>query len=229
MYFSKTPNIEYDKKPLSFPLSEKQYVLAKNFFRKTNFSNGTFSSVVYFNKYTMTDTDRLDTISEQFYGTTEYDWIILLTNNIINTNFDLPVPDARLYDFVTKEYEYAEYDPAESSLLPADRTHHYETEELKNSIGEIILKKGLVVDKRYYNSPHRFYDRGTKGYINKLGSVLSSKVSNYTHEKNINDSKREIYILRNNYIEKFISQFENITEYTDSYSYIDSKTKRSGI
>lgn len=229
MYFSKIPNVEYDQKPLSFPISEKQYVLAKNFFRRTNFKDTVFDSLVYFNKYTITDDDRLDLISQKFYGTPEYDWVILLTNNIINTNFNLPVPDSKLYDFVDSEYKYSEYDPDESSLMPADRTHHYETYELKNSLGETILKAGLVVDKRYYNTVHRFYDRGTKGYINKQGKDLCFKVSNYLHEKNINNSKREIYILKNVYLERFVSQFENVTEYTDSNSYIDSKTKRSGI
>ena len=91
MFFSKLPNIEYDKKPVSFPLSEQHYILAKNFFRRTSFIKNSFPNVVYFNKYTMTDEDRLDLLSQRFYGSPNYDWVILLTNNIINTNYDLPI------------------------------------------------------------------------------------------------------------------------------------------
>jgi hypothetical protein len=229
MFFSKIPNIEYDQKPLSFPVSEKTYVLAKNLFRKVNIIDAIYNNSVYYNKYTITDDDRLDLISQKFYGSTDYDWVILLTNNLINTNFDLPIKESRLYDFVDRSYQSDPYEPAQANLLPADRTHHYATTELKNSLGEVLLKEGLVVDKKYYDTTHKFYDRGTNQYLTKAGNELCEQVSNYQYEKNLNDSRREIYILRSDLLQKFVVQFENLLEYTDSSSYIDTKTKRAGI
>ena len=69
---------------------------------------------MYFNKYTMTDDDRFDLISNQFYGTTDYDWIIMITNNIINPFFDAPIKNSQLYDFVEQKYN------------EVDGIHHYE-------------------------------------------------------------------------------------------------------
>jgi hypothetical protein len=217
MFFSKSPNVEYDKKPLVFPFSEREYVLAKNFFRRVKVSDMSFASVLYYNKYTMTETDRFDLISQEFYGTTAYDWIIMLTNNIINPFFDVPIRESDLYQIVEKKYNQI------------DGIHHYETLSVKNSLGQEIQTAGLIVDQVFYNSTHKFYDRGTNTQITKVGNSISYPVSNYEHEKKLNDAKKEIYILRPDFINIFISRFENLMEYNTSASYIDKSTKKSGI
>lgn len=221
MFFNKIPNIEYDKKPLSFPISDTQYVLAKNFFKKFKISDTVFSSVVYFNKYTILDGERPDLLSYKFYGDSKYDWVILITNNIINPSFDYPVEEYRLYDLVAMEYD----DP--------EGIHHYETLQVKNSLGEEILKSGLVVDANYHNTTHTFPNRynnqnGAINYITKQGSEITVPVTNYEHEKKLNDDKREIYILRNEFLSKFVANFESLSEYSPSSTYINRNTKKSG-
>ena len=84
MYFNNIPNIEYDQKPIRYPFSESDYVVAKNFFRRFKINDDIFSNVVYFNKYTIKDRERLDAISRKFYGSVDYDWVLILTNNKIN-------------------------------------------------------------------------------------------------------------------------------------------------
>lgn len=217
MLFSKIPNIEYDKKPRRFPFSETEYVLAKNFFRKYDINETNLKSSLYFNKYTITDTDRPDLISNQFYGTPSYDWLILMTNNIINPLFDLPIKDNDLYAFVEDKYD------------SPDQIHHYETLDVKNSLGEILLKEGLFVDFVFTTKTHKFYNRSDKTYFTKIGSEISFPVSYYEYEKNLNDARREIYILRPEVIEKFVAQFENAIEYKESAAYIDRTNKKSGV
>jgi hypothetical protein len=217
MYFSKLPNLEYDKKPIQFPLSETEYVLAKNFFRRLKISDTAINSSLYYNQYTLTDNDRLDLIAFNLYGSAELDWIILLVNNIIDPLYQLPIKEPNLYEFVEKQYENPE------------SIHHYETYEVMNSLGETIQKPGIKVDQTFYNTSHKFYDRGTKSFLTKAGSDISFSVTNYEYEKRLNDSRREIYILKPELLEKFMSIFESKLEYKKSSSYIDPKTKRSGI
>ena len=217
MFFAKTPNIEYDKKPLVFPFSEQEYTLAKNFFRRFKISETSYNSVVYFNKYTMTDQDRFDTIADKFYQNPDFDWIIMITNNIINPYFDAPIKNSELYNFVERKYG------------TPDGIHHYETTTVKNSLGEEIQKSGLFVDEVFHNTQHKFYDRGTKLMITKSGNAISIPVSFYEYELKLNEDRREIYILRPTYIQKFISEFENLLQYKPSSSYIDRNTKKSGV
>ena len=217
MFFSKIPNIEYDKKPLRFPFSEREYVYAKNFFRSFKINDTNLKSALYYNKYTMTDSDRFDLLSQKFYGTTSYDWVILLTNNVINPLFDTRILERDLYAFVQEKYGVV------------DAVNHYETLEVKNGFGEAIQKAGLFVDAVFNSSTHKFFDRKTNTYFTKSGSQICIPVSHFEYEKRLNDERREIYILRAEFIEKFISQFTNALEYKSSSSYIDKQTKKSGI
>ena len=47
MYFSITPNILYDEKPISYPFSTSDRVVAKNFFRRYKLSDDIFSYAVF--------------------------------------------------------------------------------------------------------------------------------------------------------------------------------------
>ena len=53
MFFNIVPNIEYDEKPISYPFSESDFVVAKNFFRRYKINDDVFQYAVFFKKYTM--------------------------------------------------------------------------------------------------------------------------------------------------------------------------------
>jgi hypothetical protein len=217
MFFSKIPNLEYDKKPIEFPISETQYVLAKNFFRNVRVTSDAFNYTTYFNKYAITDDDRLDLLAQKFFGSVEYDWIIVVTNSIVNPMFDLPVKEVDLYSIVESKYD------------SPDALHHYETLEVKNSLGEVQLKGGIKVHSTFINSTHKFYERSNKSYFTKTGTEITISVSNYEYEKKLNDNKREIFVLKKRFLDRFVSQFENTITYSKSNAYIDDSTKKSGI
>lgn len=222
-YFNLLPNIEYDKKPLTFPYSETEYVLVKNFFKRYKLSESSFNYNTMFSKYLLTDHDRLDIVSNNFYNTPEYDWIIAITNNILNIYFDLPKPEKYLYDMVNEVYKNS----TGNQLYPADRIHHYETIEFKNSNGNIVVKNGINVDSNFYNSPYKYYNNGN--VLSISGNIISKPITNYEYEKTINDKRREIYILKPQYIQDFIKQFEEGMPYSKSSSYINKNTKLSGL
>ena len=57
MYFSLLPNILYDEKPLTYPFSESEYVVAKNIFKKYKINSDVFSQSVFFKKYKIKEID----------------------------------------------------------------------------------------------------------------------------------------------------------------------------
>lgn len=224
MFFNLIPNIVYDKKPLSYPFSNVEYVLAKNFFKKIAMDDTSFSYSVYFNKYIINDGERPDSLSQKFYGDTGYDWVILITNNIINPIFDYPIEENKLYDMVTSKYGSGN----------EESPHHYMTYQVLNGLGEEIQKAGLIVDESFYNGFFKFPNRtdassGAVNYYNFFGPEISFPVSNYQYEQMLNDKKREIYILNPSYLNDFVSQFTSLAEYSLSNSYINNNTKTSGI
>ena len=65
MYFSLIPNIEYDTKPISYPFSESDFVVAKNFFRRYKISDDIFGYATFYKKYAVKDGDKLENIANK--------------------------------------------------------------------------------------------------------------------------------------------------------------------
>jgi len=221
MYFSFIPDIKYDEKPMKLPFSQAQYVTAKNFFRRFKVDEDYFQYSVYFNKYAVTDSDRLDTISDKFYKDPNFDWVIALTNNILNVHFDWPLKD---------------WEVREMTINPDD-VHHYETIETKNSLDEIVLEGGIIVDETFYNSPiyrgqdiiHQGFQYYDDGFIKTVpGNNVSKKVTNLEQALKENDAKREIFVLRPQYLIDFVTEFREKNLYTKSSNYISNTLKKTG-
>ena len=97
---------------------------------------------MYFRKLTVTDADRPDVISQKVYGTSDYDWVILMSNNVINPYFDWPMSQPVLDDYINQKYA-AQYE-----------VKHYETREVKNSAGATVLPEGQIVDESFFRAPY---------------------------------------------------------------------------
>lgn len=221
MYFNILPDIQYSNKPIQFPFSEVDYVNAKNFFKRYVLDEKKFSYSVFFNKYTIKDSDRLDLIAERYYGDGLYDWVIILTNNMINGIYDWPLD--------TESFS-AKMDAM--MVDPYSTIHHYETKELKagyqlDGIDVIALKGGITVSEEFYNGEFKYWNGVT--HLSIAGSEVSFPVTIFEHEQNENEKKREIYILKNRYLESFVNAFKKESLYTQSSDFISNKLKGTSI
>ena len=104
-YFSYLPNIDLAVRPIKFPWSEQQYKVAKNIFRRFKLSESALDTATYFKKYVIDDSDRPDIVSEIVYGRSDYDWIIMMCNNIINPYFDWPMSTTVLMEYINAKYD----------------------------------------------------------------------------------------------------------------------------
>ncbi len=223
MYFSLIPNIEYDAKPISYPFSESDFITAKNFFRRYQINEDIFGYATFYNKYAIEEGVRAENIAEDYYGDPFYDWVILLTNNIINPQFAFPLDNWTLTKVAEEKYGEIE---AYSGI------HHYETIELKSGqtidgIDVLALKGGLIVDKKFYESQFTYWN-GEQN-INVPGNTVSKSVTNFEHEVKENEKKREIYILKREYFNDFIVEFKKDHLYTESSDFITKRLKKTAI
>ena len=209
MYFSIVPSIIYDEKPIKYPFSDADRVIAKNFFRRYKLNDDIFSYAVFFNKYAIKDGERPDIIANRIYGSPKYDWVILLTNNLVNAQYDWPLSNYDLYKTLEKEYDD-----------PYNEIHHYETIKIAQ------YPAGLRVDKAFFDRQHKINVDGTISIVN--GSSICAPVSVAEHFDNENEKKREIYLLKEEYFKSFISDFKRSNNYKKSNQYIDTKLKSTG-
>ena len=68
MYFKSIPNISYDKKPVSYPFSESDRIIAKNFFRRYKLNEDVFGYATFYRKYSVQQGVKIETIADRYYG-----------------------------------------------------------------------------------------------------------------------------------------------------------------
>ena len=115
------------------------------------------------------------------------DWIVALTNNIINVYEDWPISNYSLQKWMESEYSD-----------PYGTISYYEIkEDVKNSNGTIFLKKGQKVDKTFYDGNFQYNNEDVNNSITTVaGNTISSAITIFDDVTRKNESKREIYILK---------------------------------
>jgi len=210
MYFSIIPDLAYDEKPINSPFSTSDFTVAKNFFRRYKINDDIFSNVVYFNKYAIKDGERPDVLARNFYGNQFYDWVILLTNNMVNAQYDWPMNNYELYRVLEQEFDD-----------PYSQINHY---EIKQSMGHYAA--GLHVDQTFYNGQHKLNIDGVMTLKN--GNEICSPITVAEYYQEENDKKREIYLLKKKYLQSFVDDFRKQNLYKKDTNYISQRLKKTG-
>ena len=139
-YFRELPNIEYQSF-LSDAISSQDYITVKNLFRRNKLRDDLNSSITMFDKYKIVEGARPDMVAEEYYGDAQLDWVVLLTAGIMNIRDEWPLSNFDLYYFLEDKY-HGDYTNIDEHL---NETHHFESKELKNSQGKIVLPAGIIL------------------------------------------------------------------------------------
>ena len=103
-----------------------------------------------------------------------------------------------------------------------DGIHHYETTEVKNSQGIVMIPAGLEVQSPYSIS---FYDYFTD--TQTTTGNIATPVTNYEYEEKLEDKKRNIYILKSRYLNVVLNDMNEIMPYKKGSSqYVSEDLKR---
>ena len=159
-YFRQVPDFEYvSRDPNQRQISE--YATVKNLFRRGKLREDIFGNLAYFTKYKIIGDERPDNVAYKFYNDETLDWVILLSNNILNIQTEWPLPQT-IFDKVMLE-KYGSYDQLYNGI------HHYETQEVRDSTGNLILPSGIIITTNEWKSNGGFIQgyRGV-GIIDRL-------------------------------------------------------------
>jgi hypothetical protein len=205
-FFRELPDLEYQS-PFADSNSSQNYVRAKNLFRRVKLRDDLQNVFTLFNKYQIPEGARPDTVAEAVYGKADYDWIVILTAGIVNVRNEWPLSNRDLYRYAENVY---------GNDLNA--IHHYETKEIKDSNGRLILPSGKIVDPTFTIPDPNIS-------IQTLNPVVG--ISNYEYETRKNEEKRSIYLLRTDYLQQYLNDMRRIMYYDRSSQYIDKKLIRT--
>src|SRR5687768_4346298 len=99
-YFSHFPEIYYP-----FVMNGKEEIkVVRDLTRNVRLIKEIASKITLYELYDIEDGDTPEIISEKFYGTTQYHWIIMLLNERYDYVSDFPLSQPVLDKFVTQKY-----------------------------------------------------------------------------------------------------------------------------
>ena len=213
-YFNLIPDFEYVSRLPDAKIGD--YNIVKNLFRRIVLREDIYQNLTFFTKYDIQGDDRPDNVAYDVYQDSSLDWVILVANNIINIQTEWPLPQLDFNRFLLDKYKN-DYNKIYNEI------HHYETVEVKNTNGIIIVPEGLEVSQDYSIT---YYDY----FLSDLTSEndITRPVTNYEYEEKIENKKREIFILKPEYLNVVIDDISDLMPYKKgSTEYIDETLKRA--
>ena len=225
-YFRELPDIAYQS-PLLHKNSSKDYVIIKNIFRRSKLLDYLKDNVSVFNKFVIGDGDRPDTIAESLYGDSSLDYVVILVAGITNINNEWPLQDYQVYDYALEKY---------GSETAMNEIRHHETYEIKDNMGRQILPPNLIVDGDFkidgtsskYNTTYTLISQSgnlqldDKDEFTVSTDNIAFAVTNFQHEIELNEKRREIDVLKNSYINTFVNDLRDVVRYDKHSNYITS-------
>ena len=133
-----------------------------------------------YDKYDVPSGERPEDTAFKHFGSSQYHWAILMTNNITDAYYDWPMSEQDCETFIT----YKDTNP--------DAIHHY---EITKSSGRTTA-----------NGPD---DYSHKIEVNSDATGALS-VSNREFEQRLQDTKRQINLLNPAYLTTFLEEFNNL-------------------
>ena len=212
-YFRYLPEVDYVNRLPDAKIGD--YIKVKNLFKKGKLRDDIFQDLSFFTKYKIVGNDRPDNVAFEVYDDASLDWVILLCNNILNVQTEWPMEQNNFDAYMLDKYGY--YDTFYSGI------HHYETIEVRNSDGFLIVPAGLQVQSDYTVS---FYDVRSDSQVDARNIIVP--VTNYEYEINLEENKRNIFVLKQEYLGIILNDMEEIMAYKEgSTQYVSETLKRA--
>ena len=228
-YFRQVPNFDYvSRNPGDKYISE--YIPVKNLFKRGKLREDIFGNLQFFEKYSIIGDERPDNVAFKFYNDETLDWVILLSNNILNIQTEWPMPQ-RIFDKVMLE-KYGSYDNLYNGI------HHHETNEIKNSLGILVLSSGLKMNPTWESNGnfikegssyyYEYWDAGLESTVQVPSTSFVRPVTNYEYENQLQEDKRNIYVLKPRYLNVIFNDLEDLMTYKKgSQQYVSENLKRA--
>lgn len=210
-YFNYFPKTLYTANNSTSGLDTVTNIIARFGFESTLKQN---SSAFY--KYSIQDSDTPEIIAEKYYDNAERHWIILLFNDIVDPQFDWPMQERVLIDYIDAKYAAngAAAVPATTGLSWAKNVNHvqaYFKVITKTNVDGIQLIEKLEVDANSYAN----VAASTTSYTLQDGTTITEVVSKekrsyYDYEYELNEDKRHIKLLKPDFVPQVEKEFKKI-------------------
>jgi hypothetical protein len=214
-YFSKFPKVYYSFNGNSVDLLTN--VTVRFTLEQTLKEN----SVAYYN-YVIKEGDTPEIIASKIYGSPERHWLILLMNDILDVEEQWPLQYNTLNRFIEKKYSQPKYaDTANTSISgivwAQQNTHSYYKVKTTTNNDEFTNRQIFEIDEESYSNTNAQNFVIPETIVKTLndGNTITTKITKetknyYDYEIELNESKRLIKILKNEFVISLEQELENL-------------------
>ena len=251
-YFRYIPDFEYISRGPD-QIGSSDFTKVKNFFIRGKIREDIYQNITAFDRYIIEGDDRPDNVAYKIYGDTNLDWVVLLANNILDVYSEWPLSQLNFDNYLLEKY---------GNYQDIYAVRYYETLEIKDSQGTVIVPSGLKISDKYIDldktivqrevvfnpftnqnvvvesivpNPNylklkptyfQFFDYGTGKDTFYTG--VTKEVTNYDYEVDLNEKKRQIFVLKRDYLGILLDQMDENLEYKKgSKQYVSRTLKRA--
>jgi len=212
-YFRNIPDFEYVNRTKDGQFISN-YTQVKNFFKKGKLREDLFQDLTVFEKYNIKGDDRPDNVAFEIYDDATLDWVVLMSNNIINIQNEWPLNQQAFENYVLDKY---------GTIEKLNEIHHYESNEVKDTNGVIIFPKGVRVSAAQSVS---YFEPLSEESVTV--NPISRAVTNFQHEQKVNDDKRRIFLIKPIYLGVVFDDLEEMMIYKEgSTQFVSESLKRA--
>lgn len=219
-FFNRFPLIAYDIAGNQY----SNYQSATNIFYRLGFLREILGNISAYYEFIVSDTMTPEILAETIYGDPEAHWIILLTNNIVDAQYEWPLKSDVFNKYIVDKYG--------SVATAQTRIHHYEkviqreesssgiTTETRFVINEDKLTDNdLTVPYDYYDGLAETQSVETFNLQDDTTVVQISfreAITCYDYENDLNEKKRNIKLIKPEYYGQIRAEFDRLTDFSDT-------------
>ncbi|MDD4242726.1 MAG: hypothetical protein PHG08_00300 [Bacilli bacterium] len=183
-YFESFPKLLFD---FSIEGEEPNNIIVTDILRRVQITSDKFRAPSAFEVYTIMENETPEIVSMKYYGTMEYHWLILMVNNLVYGLDSFPKNYYDLENYVTTLYG----EDARNDI------HHYEDDD-GNIVNAIVSGDNLKI----FNPVTMVWDL--------IPTSTYTAVTNYEYEDAENEKRRNIYLLRPEYVRSVITTMNKL-------------------
>ena len=169
-----------------------------------------------FYPYQIQDSDTPEIIADKYYGDSEKHWVVLLFNDIVDPQFDWPLKSETLIEYVDKKYTAngAANTTVQSGLawaMSVNNVQSYYKIVTRTNIDNESIVETIQIDASTYAN----VAASTQNLVLQSGDVIvqtvaKSKKTYYDYEMELNETKRDIVLLKPDFVPQVEKEFKKV-------------------
>lgn len=217
----------FPKTIYSFNLENRDLKLVTNIFSRISLRQEVLNNAYAYYKYQLQDGDTPEIVANKEYNNPQFHWVVCYVNGIVDPIFDFPLPRDSLENYIVKKYNYTSIDNAYSNVyhyvLKVDSTLNelngpttttttnnvISLEQYDYTSNTIVLKTpGSSWANTVFRSNNSDNTSPVVATLNVKSTIMP--VSVYEYEDNLNEEKRNIKLLKQQYVEVMVNELSSV-------------------